>query len=414
MCTEAQLGKDQLDCHFAWITECFKAYLNKEGNNLKTSEDMFIALTDPSFDIANTHVLYGSTAHPPLQKKFRLQHLKVHQVHEYSYIQLGKGVQKVEVAYHGGVLTPQHTTTENFKTSDARYVQWMKDANFEVRPWKMERIHVCRSAKLQLRYEIDPVATIRCYKQNYCNATAFQEAIVRHAHAWASVDYAGDGETTAAYLKLPEDCETTKIKMETKGWARKKQTAKVLIPHDIKKSIADLFNKRPRLSPAQAFEQLKKMEVYTDNHFVQHIMNEARVHAQFSQLMTKRKKLQLGEDAPIDFTPDAGVEKGSTDYKGLSDLHDLRFEIHRREINISVDGKTVQELIQIINNDNKNKLEGRTDEDDIDTAYDADQNEEFLIHQPNLEPECNGREDDETLNLDDPDALKDFLEEIPA
>ena len=143
-------------------------------------------------------------------------------------------------------------------------------------------------------------------------------------------------------------------------------------------------------------------------------MNEARVHAQFSQLMTKPKKLQLGEDAPIDFTPDAGVEKGTTDYKGLSDLHDLRFKIHRREINISVDGKTVQELIQIINNDNKNKLEGRTHEDDIDTAYDADQNEEFLIHQPNLEPECNGREDDETLNLDDPDALKDFLEEVPA
>ncbi len=202
--------------------------------------------------------------------------------------------------------------------------------------------------------------------------------------------------------------------METKGWARKKQTAKVLIPHDIKKSIADLFNKRPRLSPAQAFEQLKTMEAYTDNHFVQHIMNKARVHAQFSQLMTKRKKLQLGEDAPIDFTPDAGVEKDTTDYKGLSDLHDLRFEIPRREINISVDGKTVQELIQIIHNDNKNKLEGLAHEDDIDTAYDADQNKEFLIHQPNLEPECNGREDDETLNLDNPDALKDFLEEVPA
>ena len=149
----------------------------------------------------------------------------------------------------------------------------------------MERIHVCRSTKLLLRYEIDPVATIRCYKQTYCNATAFQEAIVRHAHAWASVDYAGDGETTAAYLKLPEDCETTKIKMETKGWARKKQTAKVMISHDIKKNLADLFNKRPRLSPAQAFEELKKMEVYTNNHFVQHIMNEARVHSQFSQLM---------------------------------------------------------------------------------------------------------------------------------
>jgi hypothetical protein len=83
MCTEAQLGKDQLDCHFAWITECFKAYLNKEGNNLIISLYMFTALTDPSFDIANTHVMYGSTAHPKLQKKFVMKHLKVHQVHEY-------------------------------------------------------------------------------------------------------------------------------------------------------------------------------------------------------------------------------------------------------------------------------------------------------------------------------------------
>ncbi len=76
---------------------------------------------------------------------------------------------------------------------------------------------------------------------------------MRHAHTWASIDYAGDGLTATTYLKLPEDCETMKIKMESKGWARKKQTAKVMISHDIKKSLADLFNKRPRLSPAQAF-----------------------------------------------------------------------------------------------------------------------------------------------------------------
>jgi hypothetical protein len=75
------------------------------------------------------------------------------------------------------------------------------------------------------------------------------------------------------------------------------------------------------------------MEVYTNNHFVQHIMNEARVHSQFSQLMTKAEKLQLGVDAPIEFTPDPGVElETCTDYKGLSDPHDLRFEIHRREM----------------------------------------------------------------------------------
>jgi hypothetical protein len=100
-----------------------------------------------------------------------------------------------------------------------------------------------------------------------------------------------------------------------------------------------------------------------------------------------------------------------SDYKGLSDPHDLRFEIHRRAMNINVDSKNVKKLIQIIVNDDKDTSEGRTDEDDMDTAYDADHNEEFLIHQPDLEPESNGRE---APNLDDPDALKDFFEEFPA
>jgi hypothetical protein len=58
-----------------------------------------------------------------------------------------------------------------------------------------------------------------------------------HTHGQASIDYAGDGITAATYLNLPEDCETTKIKMETKGWARKKQIAKMMISHDIKKAL---------------------------------------------------------------------------------------------------------------------------------------------------------------------------------
>jgi hypothetical protein len=146
--TEAQLGRDQLDCHFAWITNCFAAYLQGEGNNLMHPRDMFTALTHPSYDIVNTHVLYGSTAHPSLQIKFSMKYVKVHQVHEYSYTALARGKQKVEVAYHGGILTPHHRTTEAFTTSDADYVQWIHDSNFEALPWKIVRIHGCRQKKL--------------------------------------------------------------------------------------------------------------------------------------------------------------------------------------------------------------------------------------------------------------------------
>ncbi len=241
--------------------------------------------------------------------------------------------------------------------------------------------------------------------------SAFQKAIIHYAHQWATVDYEGDGKIAATYLKLPEDCETQEIKLETKGWARKKQPTKVTISFDIKKNIADLFNMKPRLSPAQAFDKLKHMELYTNNHFVQHIMNEARVHSQFSQLMKRRKDLKLDANARIEFGCEPCAEMGTcTNYKGLSDPHDLRFEIHRRKLNVSVDGKYHTELIQILINNDQDVLEGHPEEDDIDIAYDAEQNVEFLLDPPDLETGIEGREEDESPNVDDPDGLNGFLE----
>jgi hypothetical protein len=257
--------------------------------------------------------------------------------------------------------------------------------------------------------------TITTSKQNYGKVSAFQKDIIHYAHQWATVDFEGDGKIAATYMKLPADFETQKIKMETKGWARKKQPTKVTISFDIKNSIADLFNMKPRLSPAQAFDKLKNMELYTNNHFVQHIMNEARVHSQFSQLMKKRKDLKMNANARIEFGREPCVQMGTcTTYKGLSDPHDLRFEIHRRKLNVSVEGKNQQALIQILINNDQDELEGYPEEDDIDIAYDADQNVEFLLDPPDLETDIEGREDDEVPNLDDPDSLNGFLEELQA
>jgi hypothetical protein len=71
--TEAQDGRDQLDCHFAWITASFKAHNDTEGNKVNVPEDMFLALRSISTDIMNTHVLYGNTTHPTLKKKFTIK-----------------------------------------------------------------------------------------------------------------------------------------------------------------------------------------------------------------------------------------------------------------------------------------------------------------------------------------------------
>ena len=123
----------------------------------------------------------------------------------------------------------------------------------------------------------------------------------------------------------------------------------------------------------------------------------------------------MDANARIEFGREPCVQMGTcTIYKGLSDPHDLRFEIHRRKLNVSVEGKNQQALIQILINNDQDELEGYPEEDDIDIAYDADQNVEFLLDPPDLETDIEGREDDEVPNLDDPDSLNGFLEELQA
>ncbi len=180
---------------------------------------MFTALTDPAFDIANTHVIYGSTAHPKLQKKFVMKHLKAHQVHEYSYTQCAKGVEKVEVAYHGGINTPPHTTTETFKTSEVRYQQWIKDANFKVVPWVMERIHGCRSQKIMVHKDKLTAATITPLKKNYGKVShSKRQSFIMHTNGQPSIMKVM--ERLRRHIKSCRKIvkPTHKMKIETKGW----------------------------------------------------------------------------------------------------------------------------------------------------------------------------------------------------
>ncbi len=72
--TEAQDDRaDQLGCHFAWIKASFKAHNDTEGNKVNVPEDMFLTLQSISTDIMNTHMLYGNTTHPTINKKFPMK-----------------------------------------------------------------------------------------------------------------------------------------------------------------------------------------------------------------------------------------------------------------------------------------------------------------------------------------------------
>jgi hypothetical protein len=159
--TEAQLGKDRLGCHFAYISESHKAFLQVERNNLTHARDMYTALKDPSFDIKNTHVLWGSSLHPTLEKHFHMKWMKVDQVHEYSYTCLQNGVQEVELAYHGGINTHNIKTHETFKTSDNKFKSWIADSNFDPIQWEMKGIHVCRPEKLSATTGKHAAVTVR-------------------------------------------------------------------------------------------------------------------------------------------------------------------------------------------------------------------------------------------------------------
>ena len=130
--TEAQCGKDQLDCHFSFIRRVFDRWIAMSGNKLANPEHMFNALSHPPLAIKNTNVLYGSTKHPALKKKFALPslRLKIQSVHEYAYFTSGR----VEITHHGGIETKNMKTSCSFNINGDAFKNWIKNAGFQVVP----------------------------------------------------------------------------------------------------------------------------------------------------------------------------------------------------------------------------------------------------------------------------------------
>ena len=88
----------------------------------------------------------------------------------------------------------------------------------------------------------------------------------------------------------------------------------------------------------------------------------------------------------------------------LSKVNELRLEIYRRKLNVSVSGKTKQQLIAILLENDKDVQRGQPDEDDIDREYAAAQNVEDDLES----------EDDVSPNLDDPEDLSIIMNEVQA
>jgi hypothetical protein len=261
---------------------------------------MFLTLRSTATDIMNTHVLFGNTTHPAVKKKIPMKKVKVHQVHEYTYSALSQGKrQRVELAYHGGICTPNFSTTETFVTTDDTYVKWLTAAVFEAYHWEMEGLHVCRPKKPVFHGAKAGTQKVSKNKKEHAQVSAFQQDIIEFAHEWASQDYTKDSDIETTYLKQPEQSETLKIVIELLGWARKKQPPSVTIPPAIKHELVKLYNVRPNLSTAQSRVKLIALPEYNNSIYVEYFITEARIHSYFAQLQQMKKILKLDASTPL-------------------------------------------------------------------------------------------------------------------
>jgi hypothetical protein len=211
----------------------------------------------------------------------------------------GGAGQRVDVAYHGGISTPNFSTTETFKTTDERYVKWKTAAEFKASHWDMEGLHVCRPKRNVVKVEKCDSEIIRKNKKEHAKVSAFQRDIIKYAHEWAILDYTKESEIESTYLKKPEHTETLQIIIDSLGWARKKQPPSVSIPPPIKLELLKLYNVKPNLSSAQSRVRLIALPEYNNSIYVEYVITEARIHSYFAQLQQMKKTLKLDASTPL-------------------------------------------------------------------------------------------------------------------
>ena len=288
--TEAQLGKDDLDCHFSWIRRYFQYFVNIPGQNLTKPEHMFKALTHNTLHLDNTHVLWGNTKHAPLKRKFVLSKLKVQSVHEYVYVTKKKGLQEVKVSYHGGITSTN--MQQSFTTKDAMYTTWLADTGFNPTDWVEKGTHSCRPEKIKKGKRSCEGTKRRKWKTLSSHVSEYKKTLIMFVKEWALDDYNTHRcIEDIAFRKSEYETTKTLFTGTTKGWAMKKSPPPVHIPHDVRLELVKLFNqKAPYVQPEEALAQIQAMEEFRNDVFVDHILTPAKIKAYFGRLLVIKKK----------------------------------------------------------------------------------------------------------------------------
>jgi hypothetical protein len=140
-----------------------------------------------------------------------------------------------------------------------------------------------------------------------------------------------------------------------------------------------MFNvKNPKLSPEEALARIKKMPQYQNDVYVKFSVSAKRVKSFFSRWTTMKKSKNLGiNDDLAEEAAGHEARKDLQSYKQLNLVHQLKAEIKVR--NIIVDKlwkKKKHQLIDILLKDDRDKMNGETEED-IDMAIAVEENTFF-------------------------------------
>jgi hypothetical protein len=333
--SEAQRGKDALDCHFSYIKKAFEKHVD-HGGNTTSQEEMFKALSDSK--LKNTSVLHAETTHTPMQKFTPPKKLGVQRVHQCLYklehtrknpmrgeacmstecrshhlhhsmaftaptSDLCDTKEVVQIRHHNGVDTHKWECG----WSDIKIVTWLQTSKFK----RVVATLIGSTNRSPVRLQTLPKIKSHHVNHAQCDEVSpWERQIVSLACTWAQEFVAEDIKTAKLKLDEAEPPDVASVIVGDRCWAMKKNLPPVRTPIPLKKLLIKLYNKVPHVPPESAVSIaiVHGHEDPKDDMFVRHMITSARVKQCFGTLKEKKK----GKDGVFGVDESEAISQGKT------------------------------------------------------------------------------------------------------
>ena len=286
--SQAQRGKDQLDCHFSYIKRAFEKYID-HGGDITSQQEMFQALAESK--LRNTSVLYADTTHSKIEKFPLPKNLGVQRVHQYKY-QLRREqtegdtaaahIEHIEIRHHNNVDAHMWQCDWN----DPRVLAWLSKAKFKREVAKLMGVHTAVPDLLQ---RTPPKTKSHQNHAQYDEVSPWERQIVDLACSWAQEGLIKDVAVAGMRVGTAEAKDVVTVPVGGFNWAVKKNLPPVRMPVQLKRLLIRLFNRVPHVSPESAVTEIQMDPEYVDDIFVRYMITPARVKQYFGSLKSKKK-----------------------------------------------------------------------------------------------------------------------------